>query len=347
MRAQGVEKFGERYTARTTSPGAPGRVHPRRILDRELPQLRRGAARPALFALRSAREGAGALARHAAARPAWRHHELRLAHLAHAEAPGVQSRHAHRRIPARAAHALFAAIPHVPDPERRVLPADDGGRQSGRRVEFRGRQRRQRRREPDPWGRRAGAARTGKGCPRRAPPTRRAPAPAAKSPTAAPKLDPQRQRIVDEIVKRIPDPADRAKARAELEQDFGAMTPEQIAPMQRLDGRSLQPGKPQDRLRARGQENRRPGARRLPQDRGRRQGLRSGRVREHPEDDVHLPAADRRRDVRAVPRLRALLRRAPVVLRALPRLLLPVRHRDPRARTRFVDARWTPWSDRA
>ncbi len=53
-----------------------------------------------------------------------------------------------------------------------------------------------------------------------------APAPAAaKSPTDAPKLDPQRQRIVDEIVKRIPDPADRAKARADLEQDFGAMTP--------------------------------------------------------------------------------------------------------------------------
>ena len=62
-----------------------------------------------------------------------------------------------------------------------------------------------------------------------------APAPAAaKSPTDAPKLDPQRQRIVDEIVKRIPDPADRAKARAELEQDFGAMTPEQVAPIKRL-----------------------------------------------------------------------------------------------------------------
>jgi Protein of unknown function (DUF3667)/Domain of unknown function (DUF4286) len=50
----------------------------------------------------------------------------------------------------------------------------------------------------------------------------------------ASKLDPQRQRIIDEIVKRIPDPADRAKARAELEQDFGAMTPEQIAPVQRF-----------------------------------------------------------------------------------------------------------------
>ena len=175
-----------------------------------------------------------------------------------------------------------------------------------------------------------------------------APAPAAaKSPTDAPKLDPQRQRIVDEIVKRIPDPADRAKARAELEQDFGAMTPEQIAPMQRFDGRSMQPGQPQDRLRARGQENRRPGARRLPQDRGRRQGLRARRVREHPEDDVHFPAADRRRDVRAVPRLRALLRRAPAVLRALPRVLLPVRYRGPAARAGFIDARRTPRSDRA
>ena len=49
-----------------------------------------------------------------------------------------------------------------------------------------------------------------------------------------PKLDPERQRIVDEIVKRIPDEADRAKARAELEQDFGAMTPEQVRPIKRL-----------------------------------------------------------------------------------------------------------------
>lgn len=62
-----------------------------------------------------------------------------------------------------------------------------------------------------------------------------APAPAAeKAPTAAPKLDPQRQRIVDEIVKRIPDRADRAKARAELEKEFGALTPEQVAPTKRL-----------------------------------------------------------------------------------------------------------------
>jgi len=56
----------------------------------------------------------------------------------------------------------------------------------------------------------------------------------AKTPATAPKLDPQRQRIVDEIVKRIPDRADRAQARAELEKDFGAMTPEQIAPVQRF-----------------------------------------------------------------------------------------------------------------
>ena len=56
----------------------------------------------------------------------------------------------------------------------------------------------------------------------------------AKTPAAVPKLDPERQRIVDEIVKRIPDRADRAQARAELEKDFGAMTPEQIAPVQRF-----------------------------------------------------------------------------------------------------------------
>ena len=66
----------------------------------------------------------------------------------------------------------------------------------------------------------------------------------------APKLDPQRQRIVDEIVKRIPDQADRAKARAELEQEFGAMTPEQVTQING-HGRSMRPGKPQDRHRAR------------------------------------------------------------------------------------------------
>jgi Protein of unknown function (DUF3667)/Domain of unknown function (DUF4286) len=62
-----------------------------------------------------------------------------------------------------------------------------------------------------------------------------APAPAtAKTPAAVSKLDPERQRIVEEIVKRIPDQADRAQARAELEQDFGAMTSAQVAPIKRL-----------------------------------------------------------------------------------------------------------------
>jgi hypothetical protein len=62
-----------------------------------------------------------------------------------------------------------------------------------------------------------------------------APATAAPSTAAeAPQLDPQRQRIVDEIVKRIPDRADRARARAELEKEFGALTPAQMAPVQRL-----------------------------------------------------------------------------------------------------------------
>ncbi len=62
-----------------------------------------------------------------------------------------------------------------------------------------------------------------------------APAPAtAKAPATTPQLDPERERIIDEIVKRIPDSADRAKARAELEQDFRAMTPDQVAPIKRL-----------------------------------------------------------------------------------------------------------------
>jgi uncharacterized membrane protein len=57
------------------------------------------------------------------------------------------------------------------------------------------------------------------------------PAPSAPATTT---LDPERQRIVDEIVKRIPAEADRAKARAEIERDLGAMTPEQVAPIRRL-----------------------------------------------------------------------------------------------------------------
>jgi len=61
-----------------------------------------------------------------------------------------------------------------------------------------------------------------------------APAPATtKNPAAAPQLDPERQRIVDEIVKRIP-ARDRERARTELAKEFGAMTPEQIAPVQRF-----------------------------------------------------------------------------------------------------------------
>jgi hypothetical protein len=61
-----------------------------------------------------------------------------------------------------------------------------------------------------------------------------APTPATmKKPAAALKLDPERQRIVDEIVKRIP-ARDRDRARAELAKEFGALTPEQVAPVQRL-----------------------------------------------------------------------------------------------------------------
>ncbi len=63
--------------------------------------------------------------------------------------------------------------------------------------------------------------------------------PAAKSPAttpppdAAPKLDPSRQRMVDAIVNRIPEP-DRARARAEMEREFAAMTPEQAAVVDRV-----------------------------------------------------------------------------------------------------------------
>jgi hypothetical protein len=55
-----------------------------------------------------------------------------------------------------------------------------------------------------------------------------------KAEPTSPKLDPERERIIEELVKRIPDSADRARARAELEQDLGAMTPEQVAPIKRL-----------------------------------------------------------------------------------------------------------------
>ena len=174
-------------------------------------------------------------------------------------------------------------------------------------------------------GRRASAA-----TPRTAHPPCAATAPATPA-TRAGARPGSASSVVDAIVKRLP--AQRpGQVRAELEKDFGALTPEEVKPVQRLRGRPLLAGEPQHRLRPDGQGIRRQAARRLPQDRGRPAALWTGRVRQHPEDDVHLPAADRGRDVRAVPGLRALLRRAPAVLRALPRVLLPGRHRGGPAR---------------
>jgi hypothetical protein len=56
---------------------------------------------------------------------------------------------------------------------------------------------------------------------------------AGKDATATPALDPERQRIVDQIVKRLP-AKDQARARRELAKDFSAMTPEEIAPVKRF-----------------------------------------------------------------------------------------------------------------
>ena len=57
MRAQGVARFGDRFTAGAARAAAPRGIRPRRGVDRELPQLRRGADRPALLALRPAAPG--------------------------------------------------------------------------------------------------------------------------------------------------------------------------------------------------------------------------------------------------------------------------------------------------
>jgi Protein of unknown function (DUF3667)/Domain of unknown function (DUF4286) len=50
---------------------------------------------------------------------------------------------------------------------------------------------------------------------------------------AAAKLDPERQRIVDAILKRVPE-SERSAARRDLEREFAGMTPEQVAPVSRL-----------------------------------------------------------------------------------------------------------------
>ena len=73
-----------------------------------------------------------------------------------------------------------------------------------------------------------------------APPTKGVEAPAATprappAPTPAPpKLDPARQRVVDRILERVPEGPAREQARENLEREFGALTPEEVAPVGRL-----------------------------------------------------------------------------------------------------------------
>jgi hypothetical protein len=55
--------------------------------------------------------------------------------------------------------------------------------------------------------------------------------PAAKP--AATKLSPDRQKLVDAIVSRLPE-KDQAKARVEMEREFATMTPEQVATVDRV-----------------------------------------------------------------------------------------------------------------
>jgi hypothetical protein len=55
----------------------------------------------------------------------------------------------------------------------------------------------------------------------------------AAAPAVEPKLDPERQKIVDSIVKRLPE-QQRAAARADLVRELSEMSPEDVAPMKRL-----------------------------------------------------------------------------------------------------------------
>ena len=58
-------------------------------------------------------------------------------------------------------------------------------------------------------------------------------APAAPTEKATPKLDADAQRLVDQIVRRMPE-ADRARARAEMEAEFSKLTPEELAPVKKV-----------------------------------------------------------------------------------------------------------------
>lgn len=60
--------------------------------------------------------------------------------------------------------------------------------------------------------------------------TETGPAPAAP---AAPKLDPETQRLIDTVVRRAPE-KDRARVRAELETELGKLTPQEIAPVKKV-----------------------------------------------------------------------------------------------------------------
>jgi hypothetical protein len=58
-------------------------------------------------------------------------------------------------------------------------------------------------------------------------------APAAPGPAAAPELDAERQRLLEQIVQLLPE-KDRARARRELAKDLSGMSAEEIKPIQRL-----------------------------------------------------------------------------------------------------------------
>jgi hypothetical protein len=59
------------------------------------------------------------------------------------------------------------------------------------------------------------------------------PTPAAAKPAAAPELDAERQRLLEQIVQLLPE-KDKARARQELAKDLAGMSAEQIKPMQRI-----------------------------------------------------------------------------------------------------------------
>ena len=126
------------------------------------------------------------------------------------------------------------------------------------------------------------------------------PATPGSPPRPAPALDPEGQRLLEQIVKHLP-AAEQERARGELEQGTRRVTGRHRADPASGE-RSLRPGQPQVRpgARARGQGTRGRAARGLPQDRGGRQGLWPRVLRKRAEDDVHLPAADRDRVVRPV-----------------------------------------------